>query len=227
MSVTVTQAIANTREMMDADSSARWSDSWITTVLGIVHAREWSGILGANPYYRFAQITVTTGSTGQFAYTSLDSGTGDTKQTHYRILAISDGSTIYRQTSFMAVPLATTTNYDMPYQRLWYDAGSNVQVLPVQSGVSLTTTVNWTPPRVDQLSAASVTIDFPDGSETILWLEAAATLLSKGGAETDASNTMRAMAEQERSSLYGNINRRGATPQYLGFADAPSDWAGA
>lgn len=227
MSVTVTQAIADTRQMMDAVLSQRWSDAFIRTTLGIVSAREWSGILGANPYYRFGQITVTLDANTQFAWTALDTGTGDSTQTHYRVLAITDGEVVYRQTRFMDVPLATTTNYNTPYQRLWYDAGDNVQILPTGGvGSTLIVTVNWTPPRVDQLSADSVTIDFPDGHEVILWLEAAAMLLSKGGAENAAAQTMRAMADQERQQLYSDIGRRSATPNYMQFPDRVGDWGG-
>jgi len=165
MSITVSQFITNTREVMDASLSSRWTDAFIKTVGGIVHGREYSSLLGANPYLKFATRTVTTDSNGQIAYTALDSGTGDTAQTHYRILSITDGFTVYRQTDFVAVPIATTTNYDSPYQKLWYDAGSYIQILPKTTGLSLTATVNYTPPRIDQLSSDSVTIDFPDGHE--------------------------------------------------------------
>lgn len=226
MSVTRAQAIANTREMMDAVSSQRWQDPFISSTLGVVHAREWSGILGANPYFRFAQRAVTTDANGQFLYTALDSGSGDSAQTHYRILALTDGQTVYRQTAFMSVPIATTTQYDSPYTRLWYDAGSSIQVLPVQQGLSLTCSVNWTPPRVDQLSADTVTIDFPDGHEIILWLEAAAILLSKGGAEVDTAQSMKALASIERQQMYSDIGRRTARPEFFGFPDLSSEWGG-
>lgn len=225
MSVTRTQAIAYTREMMDAASSSRWTDAFITTVLGIVSDGEWSGILGANPYYKFAQRSVTTSSAGLFAYTSLNSGSGDTAQTWGRILVITNGSVIYSQTDFAAVPLGTSSTYVNPSRLLWYDAGDNVQILPASS-VALTVAVNYTPPRIDQLSADTVTIDFPDGHESILWLEAAAMLLSKGGAENDAAQTMRAMAEQARQQMYSDIGRRSIRPQYLAFPDSAGDWGG-
>lgn len=226
MSVTVAQAIAATRELMDATDSARWTDAVITTALGIVSGREWSGILNANPYYRFAQRSVTTASDGTLAYTSLNSGSADSAQTWNRILAITDGNlVVYQQRNFMDVPLASTTNQAYAqYDRYWYDAGSNLQIIPT-GATALTVTVNWTPPRVDQLSATSVTIDFPDGSEAILELEAAAFLLSKGAAENDAAQTMRAMAEQERQNLYSNIIRRQAGPLSMGFPDRASNWA--
>ena len=86
--------------------------------------------------------------------------------------------------------------------------------------------VNWIPTRVDSLSADGVNIDFPDGSEVILWLEAAAMLLSKGGAENDAAQTMRAMADEQRQSLYSDIARRAARPLSLEFNDSAMEWGG-
>lgn len=226
MSFTRTQLIANTREMMDATNSARWTDAFVSTVLGIVSGREWSGILSANPYFRFAQRSVTTDASGLAAYTALDSGTGDTAETHYRILSITDGQNIYRETSFMDAPLGTVGNSGYTYRPSWYDAGSNFQILPVSASLALTVSVNWTPPRIDQLSADSVTVDFPDGHEIILCLEAAAMLLSKGAAENDAAQTMRAMADQERTQMYSDLARRAAKPQFLGFSDNSTDWGG-
>lgn len=226
MSYTVSQLVTNTREMMDAANSSRWTDAFITTVLGIVQSREYSGILGANPYYRFATRSVSTDSDGLIPYTDLNGSSGDTAETLYRILAIADGFTVYRQTEFRSVPLATQTNYDSPYQRLWYDAGANIQILPVSSNLALTITVNYTPPRPDQLSASSVTVDFPDGHEVILWLEAAAMLLEKGGAESEAADRMRTMANLERQQMYQDITRRAARPTYFGYPDLAAEWGG-
>ena len=227
MSVTVTQAIAATREFMDATNSPRWTDATIQTALGIASNREWSGILQANPYYRFSTLTVTTLAAGTLAYTSLSSGTGDSKQNWYRILAITDGSLIvYQQRTFLDNPLAASANSAFTiYDRFWYDAGSNLQIIPV-AATTLTVTVNWTPPRVDQLSGVGVTIDFPDGAEVILELEAAALLLSKGAAENEAAQTMRAMADQERLNLYSDITRRSARALHMGFSDRASSWGG-
>lgn len=223
---TRTAAIAAVREVSDSASSSRWSDTWIKTVLGIVHYREWEQILAANPTYRFAQRSVTTDSSGQFTYASLNSGSGNTAQTLNKILSITDGQSIYTQTEFKDAPLATTTNYAGVYARNWYDGGTYVQVLPVQTSLALTVSVNYTPTKVDDLAADSDTIDFPSGSEIVLYLEAAALLLSKGGMENEAAQTMRAMADQERQSMYNRIARRSARPQFLGFPDSASDYAG-
>jgi hypothetical protein len=227
MTVTRAQLVANTLEFMDANGSPRWTTPVVQAMLGIAHAREWSGILGTNQYFRFAQRTVTTDVNGQVAYTALNSGTGDAAQAWRNILAITDGQVIYRQTAFTMDALATVTNQAyQQYDRQWYDAGNNIQFLPVSTGVILTITVNWTPTRVDLLSADSVVVDFPDGYDIIIALEAAALLLSKGAAENEAAQTMRAMADAQRQALYGDIARRGAAPTFMRFPDSASTWAG-
>lgn len=226
MSVTRTQAIANVREMMDATGSARWTDAFITTVLGIVGMREWAGILNANPYYRFASRAVTTDANGQFLYTALNSGSADTAQNWFKVLVLTDGNVVYRQVNFADNPLATTSNYASTSYRQWYEAGLNVQVLPVTSGLALTAWVNYTPTRIDSLTGGSVVIDFPEGNESILWLETAAELLNKGGAETDDASTMHSSAALQRQTMYAEIARRSTRMQFLGFNDSARDWAG-
>lgn len=226
MSVTRAQAMANTRTSMDATSSARWSDAEVTTALGIVGMREWSGILGANPYYRVNAVSTTASAAGLVLYSALSTGSADTKKNLSRILGIGDGNVMYQQTTFLNDPLATVNTPAMlAIAPQWYDNGDSLQILPV-AATALTITVNWTPTRIDSLSADSITIDFPEGSEVILWLEAAAMLLSKGGMENAAAQTMRAMADQERQNLYSNIQRRAARPMSLGFNDRASDWMG-
>jgi hypothetical protein len=226
VSITRTQAMANVREMMDAASSSRWTDAFVKTAIGIVHGNEWRGILAANPTHRFAQRSVTTSAAGVFAYSSLTSGSGNTVQTFYRILAITDGNdVVYRETRFQEVPTASSSQVGQVIDGLWYDAGTNVQILP-PSALTLTVSVNYTPCRADSLNADSDTIDFPEGHESILWLEAAAYLLSKNGAENEAAQTLRAMAEAERQMMYQEITRRGAGPIFLGFNDSASEWAG-
>ena len=226
MSLTVQQYIDNTRNMMDAASSARWTDVFITTVLGYIFDNEYSSLLAANPYYKLANRAVTCDANGQFLLTALNSGAGDTKQYWGKILALTDGNSVYRQTEFMSVPLATTQNQGLPYMYLYYLAGDNIQVLPVSSGLALNCWVNYMPPRIDQLSAVGVAVDWPDGDESILWNLAAAELLTKGGAETQAAADIRALAASQRQSMYQDLSRRTARPLFMGYSDTASEWYG-
>lgn len=226
---TVTKAdlIEATREYMDAVDSARWSDSLITRVMNSVLDSEWSNILNAAPFYRFAQRQVTTASDGTVALSSLDSGGGDSEQNLYRILSVSDGNVLYDETSFSSVPLATTTNYLPTYPRLYYVAGDNVQILPVASGVSLYVYVNHKPTSFSDLASSGSTVEFPDNASNILVWEAASQLLLKGGAETSAAIDLRALAAQERASLLDDLRRRTINPTRMAYPDMKYDWAGA
>lgn len=228
MSVLRSTYMTNVRNQMDAVGSGHWSDAEVTTALGVISGEEWSGILGANPYYRFAQRAVTCDANGKFAYTSLNSGSGDTAQNWYRIIAITDGNmSVYRQTTFQAVPLATVTNLSNLWaDRVWYDAGDNAQVLPVQPSLALTVSVNYTPPTIDQLSGDNVAVDFPLGHEAVIYLGAAAFLLDKRGEFSDAANVLRASQAARRNQMYQDLGRRSAQPMMLSYPDYASDWGG-
>lgn len=205
--------------------SARWNHVTVNAVGGNVCQEEWSGILNQNPYYRFASVSLTTDSNGCVSVANLSTGSGDTKQNLYRLFALTDGTYLYRQTDFINVPMATTTNYQTPWDYLFYLAGANFQILPVASGTAITAYVNWTPPRVDQLSADSVNIDFPDGAEHILvWQTAAKLLAGKGGAEAAAAAVLTALADDARKNLYGSIARLTTRPTFMGFLDIAANW---
>lgn len=225
MSVLRSVYMTNVRNQADATGSPRWSDTEVRTALGIAGLEAWSAILGANPYYKFAQRSVTANALGQFTWASLSSGSGDTAQNLYRLLAMTDGSgVVYRQSAFMDTPLGTATNA-VPNQYLWYDAGDNVQILPV-APTALTVSVNYTPPSIDSLSADTVAVDFPVGHEAVVFLNAAAFLLDKGGAESDAAGALRASAFLRLQMLLQDLSRRAAQPMMLSFPDRASDWGG-
>lgn len=207
----------------------RWNHVTINAVGGNVMQEEWSGILNQTPYYRFATINTTTDANGCIAISNLTTGSGDTKQTFYRVLSgFTDGTYLYREVDFRNVPMATITNYQNPWDYLYYLAGSNFQLLPVSSGTAITTYVNWTPPRVDQLSGDGVSLDFPDGAEMILvWQTAAKLLAGKGGAEAAGAAVLSALADDARKNLYGSIARQTTRPSYALYPDTAMMWGGA
>lgn len=220
------QLIEQTREYMDAVGSTRWTDSAITTVLAQVYDEEWSNILNAAPYYTFQQLSVTTDANGVVPFSALNTGANDNQKNFYRILSVSDGNVLYDETSFQNVPLATTTNYLPTYPRLYYLAGTNVQILPVSSGVSLYIAVNYKPTALNDLSDSTVPIDFPANSEGIIVASAAAKLLLKGGAEVGAANNFRALANEERQDMLDDLRRRTINPTRMAYPDQKYDWAG-
>lgn len=224
--VTRGQLISDTREYMDAVGSTRWSDAFIRTVLNSVYDAEWSNILNAAPYYRFAMRQATTDANGQVALTALDSGSGDSQQNLYRILSVSDGNVLYSQTRFQDVPLATTTNYLPTYPRLYYLTGTYLQALPVSAGVGLYVGVNYKPTALIDLSSDTALIDYPVSNHLILAYQGAYQLLLKGGAEGAAASNLKALADEERATMLDDIRRQTIDPTRMAYSDLKYDWAG-
>lgn len=226
MAKTRAQMVQLTREFMDAVQSDRWSDSLVLTVLGSVFDEEWSNILNAAPYYTFATRTVTQDANGQFTLASLDSGGGDAEQNFYRILNLSDGNSNYTETRYQDVPLATTTNYFPPYGYAYYLAGDFVQCLPLGSGVQMTVGVNWKPTNIVDLASDASVITFPEHDELLLAYAAAAALLNKGGAESQAARVLVQMADGERAAMLDDLRRRTINPTRMAYPDVRGDWGG-
>jgi hypothetical protein len=224
--VSLQQLISDTREYMDAVGSTRWSDSIITTILNSVFDSEWSNILNAAPYYRFAQRQVTTDVNGEFAFTTLNAGSGDTQQNFYRIMSVSDGNVLYGQTRFQDVPLATTTNYLPTYPRLYYIAGQSVQILPVSPTQSLYVGVNYKPTSISDLASVTSTVDYPNNAHLILVWSAASQLLLKGGTEAAAAANLKKLADDDRKTLLDDIRRMTINPTMMAYPDQKYEWGG-
>ena len=224
--VTRAQLISDTREYMDAVQSTRWSDSFIQTVLNAVYDAEWSNILNAAPYYRFAQRQVTTDANGQVALTALDSGGGDSQQLLYRIMSVSDGNILYSQTRFQDVPLATTTNYLPSYPRMYYTTGTYLQALPVALGVGLYVGINYKPTSLSDLGSDTSVLDWPANSHLVLVYQGAYQLLLKGGAEAQSASYLKKLAEEERATMLDDLRRQTINPTLLAYPDQKYDWGG-
>lgn len=211
---------------MDAEGSNRWTPQTITAIGGIESLNEWSDILDQNRFYKFAQRTVTTDSLGRIAITDLDSGSADTKQYFNRMLAgLTDGSRLYTETDFENVPMATQVSAQQ-CAPLYYLAGDYFQVLPVQSGLTLSAPVNWLPASISQLAGPTSAIIFPTGYEYILVWVTAATLLMKGASESQAAADLMSLADGARKNMLGSIARRTTRPTFAIFGDNASAWGG-
>lgn len=228
MSMTQAQLLAALRDQMDATSSTRWSDATLLSWLGLASWQEWANILNVNNVYYSQSITTTQGATGLIALSALSNGTGDSAKNFYRILSLAQPSGADQQMFYQEIkyaqapnPLATqgTTGY-------WYRLGTNIQCLPVAAGLSMSVQVNFRPPRVDQLSASSIAVDFPDGYEMLLVHVASAFALQKGGAETQAAAILRKTADDIRSMMLMDIGRQGTRPIVMSSFDSPGDWGG-
>lgn len=224
MGMTVAQHIAMIRQVADAQDTTRWPDAVVQTWLGVVHRQEWKNILNANNEYRMLQLPVTEDANGQFDKSALSSGSGDTLQTCYRILSLSDQQQFYyRQVRYQdyPAPQAATT---LPY--VWYENGTKIQMLPAVAGNVVTATFNVMPQRADLLSTDTVAVDFPDDYETLLDYAAAAHLAMKGGLETTQSLQYRAVADDIRNAMLLDLRRLSKDPTRFRAMDSSLDWGG-
>ena len=217
--------MSQARAQADAASSDRWSDTDVKYALGLVHTREWKRILNANNVWRYAQRTIAQDSTGLITLASLDSGTGDSQQRAYRVLDVAQDATVYNEIRFADAPTAVTVG-GFPGTYVWYRVGTNIQILPAQSGVSMTVWVNHLPTPIDQLSLDTVAVEFPRDYESLIAYETAAWLLVKGGAETDSAHALQQMAEQIRGDMLGDLTREGIAPIRMSYPDRASAWGG-
>lgn len=212
---------------MDADGSNRWSPDLVVLTGGMISTNEWSDIVNQNRYYRFAQVPVTTDDQGRIAIADLTTGTGDTTQNFYRMLTgPTDGNILWTETDFNTVPLGTMQGNQAPNAYTYYLAGDYFQLLPVQAGLALTCFVNWTPLSISQLAGAPSAITFPAGYELLLVYMTAATLLMKGGAESQAASDLMTLCDGIRKNMLSDIARRTTRPTFAVFQDGARDWGG-
>lgn len=217
---------------LDSEAAGRWdttagSDGEVDQVLGLVFDREWRRILNANRFYRMQKIQPTADADGRYALSALSTGSGDSQKRLYRILGVIINGSRYSQESIEKYMLATT--YNTGYC-VWYQDGQYVQALPIEANKVLTSpdgfVVNYIPTRIDNLSADNVSVDFPDGYEEIICLEAASLLMGKGGAELDTTAGFRALAESLRADMLSDIARLSTDPIRMQYPDNAADWAG-
>ena len=228
MAVTRGQLLTLTREAMDADQGDRWSTTLLTTVLDNVFGDEWSNILNAAPYYRFASRQVTTDADGRVDYTQLsDTTLPDAEQNFYRVLAVHDNVSLYTETEYRSIPMGLVGSWMPQYPKQFYQAGEFFQTLPPYGGLALTVTVNWKPTALKDLSSDNVVVDFPAGSELILATEAGGRALQlRAGVEAEGARRLFEAAQRYRSDFLDDIARRTTNPRRMGYPDARQDWGG-
>lgn len=225
----MTKSDLRTRVLQAADAvgTTRWdttANGEVDQHIGIVMDKEWKRILNANAFYRVSRLAPVSDSDGYYALADFSSGTGDSTQRLYRIIAITIDNVVYEQTQLSRYVLAPTTTVATPMY-LWYIEGTKIAALPKQTLKEASVVVNWIPPRQDQLSGDSVTVDFPNGYENVLVWASAAQLLNKGGAESDAASILAAQAEELREDMLQDLARQSIKPITMQFNDMNYDWA--
>ncbi len=224
------------RELADAVDSPRWSDASIQSLLGLAQWQELGKLLNANNQYYVnggaSDLMVTQNANGQFLWDNLTTGTGDSVKTVYRVLTLgqpagsaqgSSGPLFYKEVKYERFPNPQPST-SLPY--VWYRIGSYVQVLPAVPGQVMQACVNYRPCQVQNLSADSVAVPFPDGYEQMLAYLAGAMMLDKGGAEAGAANVLLANAESIRSDMMMDLGRFSTQPIIQQAMDDPQAWGG-
>jgi hypothetical protein len=212
---------------MDATASSRWSDDTVALVLDSVWDDEWSNLLSVVPYYTFAKLDLTTDVDGRVDMDDLSTGAGATSRYWFRLLSVTSGDVMFRQTTYDAVPLVTTTGISVPYNlsNLFYFIGQQVQIIPIAQGQAITFGYNYKPASPRDLSSGADTVQWP-GSPFTLAYHAGARLLLKGGAESNAAADLMRLAQLERDSFLDDVRRRTINPTVMQAPDSSRDWAG-
>jgi hypothetical protein len=241
MSMTRSQLIDHTARWADALGSTRWfgfppgssqtGATEVSDIMQLVWQREWKRILNANRHYRMNKVTPTTDAAGFIPVSALTTGAGNAVRHFYRVLTwvfnnyqyktgtqeewalgqnqgvapriyfLSDNGTA---PAFMQLPVATNTTFDGVGSFIW---------------------VNWFPQNFVNYADGDV-VDFPDGYEEIVAIESAAALLAKGGAEIQATNDLKRIAEEFRSEMLQDIARETGKAMRVQFEDTSAMWAG-
>jgi hypothetical protein len=238
MSITRVQWRTKTQQWMDASGSTRWDFSTpgtageVDALGGYVHQAEWARILNANRHYRMNKVAPTTDANGFVPVTALTTGTGDAQRNFYRIVLWVFNNYIYKTGTQEEWALGQNQGV-APRVYFLSDSGSGAAFmsLPVQQNVPFDGTgsfiwVNWFPQRIDVLGADTSVVDFPNGYEELLAIETAAKLLAKGGAEVQATNDLKRLAEEMRADMLQDVSREAAKAMRAQFEDTAAMWAG-
>lgn len=226
MTWTRAQWVTELREVADATNDPRWGTTTTLWVLSSVYDKEWRALLDQKSTLRMQTLSLTRDVQGRVPWADLSTGTGDTVKRVHRILAVYDGTTWYEYEDYRLSPLAgDTTNGGGVPAPIYRREGDYLQVAPVQDG-ALTVVVNHIPPIPSLLSADAIALEWPEGFEQVILFEAASRMLRKGGAETDASNELAALAAQFRTDLVSALGRESTDPKRMLLGDDPASWGG-
>jgi len=152
---------------------------------------------------------------------------GDTAEYFYRVIGgFTDGSQLWTEVDAAELPVPYLSGAVAPIAPCFVQTGDAFQLLPVAQGTVLSVAVSHTPPTIVQLSGDLAQIQFPRGYEYILVWVTAATLLMKGGAESQAAADLMSLADGARKNMLGDIARRTTLPTFARFSDAAGAWAG-
>ncbi len=213
----------------DAYGSGRWDATPGGEVDGHISDafdQLWRQILNANEDYLVAKRTPTSDATGRYQLSELTVAVGDELQRLYRIKGVYIDGRKY-EGPVSAKQYAAAEIMDLGVQFVWYQEGQAIVALPIQANKAATAImVNYQPQRPDQFEGDDSTVQFPDGHEKVLVYWSAAEILTKGGAETQASLELRAFVQDAHDELLESVGRLSTNPRTLQYSDDPGEWGG-
>lgn len=221
MALTKVQARARTLEMLDGTGSSRWDvtpNGYVDRAIGLAQLREWRGLLDLNPDARSSWVTVANSGTGRYPKASLSTGSGDSANRLYRIRAVKRDDILYE---FGLLSEHPRPSLDTSYT--WMEEGDNLLLLPLHTSASVDVLVSHLPVPQHELSLESSAFVFPVQFEDLPLLEAAAFLLSKGGAEVDAARELKRYAAELRADAMASL-RLNAMPLVFRPVDSHQSW---
>lgn len=227
MSLTLTLLRARVAQRMDATGATRWNTTTgptgeIDPIIANAFDREWRRILTANPYIRMSQKTPTSDASGRYLLSDLQTLTGDSQERLFRVMLVKIDGFVYEEVSLRDWAGSLTDN---PLARVWWRQGDYLMALPQTASKQADMIwVSHLPTRPDAVSAVGVSCVFPEGYDEVVVLEAAADLLLKGNAESDASMNLRALANILRTDMLADLARTGSRPTRMQYSDYGSDW---
>lgn len=209
----------------DAVNTERWnaepgSNSEVDILISMALDREWRRILNVAPYCRVTRQDLTSDGDGHYDMSSIFS---DTEERLYRVIAVSRDDTVYREESFK--DNVKTDVYSASWY-VWWREGNDLVLSPVTAGVEATVWFNHIPQRFADLDTEDEIVQFPAGYEIVPINEAAALLLSKAGAEYNATQELKQLAQEYREDMLSDLARFSNNPMTFRYSDTSFEWGG-
>lgn len=226
MTWTRTQFVEETLQAADAKNDPRWSSPTTLLVLGAVHLREWRRLLDHKYSLRMQTLALTRDALGQVPWASLSTGATDAMKSVHRILGAYDGELWYTYEEWRQSPLAAVSSVDGgsgTRRAILRREGDVLQFAPVTAS-AISVVVSHLPTAMNLLSTNAVPVEWPDSFEHVIVFEAASRMLRKGGAETQASNELAALANQFRDDMYSALGRETIDARQMLLGDDPGEW---
>lgn len=225
MTWTKAQWVEETVQVADAKNDPRWSATTTLLLLGAVHLREWRRLLDHKHTLRMQTLAVTRDASGRVAWSDLSTGSADAMKSVHRVLAVYDGAQWYDFEEWRLSPLAGNATDGGADRAVWRREGDYLQVAPAVAG-ALSVMVSHLPTAINLLSTNATPAEWPDSFEHVIVFEAASRMLRKGGAETEASNELAALASQFREDMFSALGRETIEPRQMLLGDDPASWGG-